>query len=191
DRARDPEDSAGELLPVAPGPAPAGRAGAARRRAGGVRPRRLNAEGGRRAEGARPRRDAEVRDLAELYRARRRGRGISEPAITVEHPYLWIDATYHKVRRDDVLTQPREARPAGRAARDLGRARGTQEGARHRARPGRAGNAAACIMPTSGLCRVEPPRLCRRLHDLRGWSHETTERVLTGGAGAGGAAGVG
>src|SRR5438094_7478570 len=37
----------------------------------------------------------------------------------------------------------------------------------------------------------EPPRFCRRLHDLRGWSHGTTERVLTGGAGAGGAAGVG
>src|SRR6266516_3543344 len=39
--------------------------------------------------------------------------------------------------------------------------------------------------------RPEPPRLCRRLHDLRGWSHGMTERVLNGGAGAGGAAGVG
>src|SRR5437762_2402997 len=38
---------------------------------------------------------------------------------------------------------------------------------------------------------AEPPRLGRRLHDLRGWSHGTTERILTGGAGAGGAAGVG
>src|SRR5437870_3854364 len=41
------------------------------------------------------------------------------------------------------------------------------------------------------LVRAGPRRLCRRVHALRGWSHGTTERVLTGGAGAGGAAGVG
>jgi hypothetical protein len=37
---------------------------------------------------------------------------------------------------------------------------------------------------------AEPPRDSRRLHFLRGWSHEHDEEVLTGGQGAGGSAGL-
>ena len=45
DRAGDPEGAAGDVLPVAAAAAPARRARAAGRRAGGVRARRLDAEG--------------------------------------------------------------------------------------------------------------------------------------------------
>ena len=31
---------------------------------------------------------------------------------------------------------------------------------------------------------TEPHRVCRRLHDLRGWSHEDIEELFTRGAGA-------
>ena len=31
----------------------------------------------------------------------------------------------------------------------------------------------------NGNKRTEPPRICRRLHSLRGWSHEQTFEVFT------------
>jgi putative transposase len=37
----------------------------------------------------------------------------------------------------------------------------------------------------------EPPRDCRRLHRLRGWGHEHSEKILPGDAGAGRSAGAG
>src|SRR5439155_5113708 len=71
--------------------------------------------------------------------------------------------------------------------------RGTTPIVRHRYRRDKVSAiSAVTVSPQRHRCGLyEPPRLCRRLHDLRGWSHGTTERVLTGGAGAGGAAGVG
>lgn len=34
----------------------------------------------------------------------------------------------------------------------------------------------------NGVANPEPPRDSRRLHQLRGWGHGTTEQVLAGGA---------
>jgi len=44
--------------------------------------------------------------------------------------------------------------------------------------------------PIDGVT-VEPPRLSRRLHHLRGWSNGNTDEVFTGSTGAGGAPGAG
>ena len=101
DRAGDPEGPAGDLLSVAAAAAPARRACAAGRRAGGVRARRLDAQGrrpGASALGVDGISKSEVsRICGELdttvaaFRTR---------PLTGEHRYLWVDATYHKVRVD-------------------------------------------------------------------------------------------
>src|SRR5688572_28403925 len=54
-------------------------------------------------------------------------------------------------------------------------------------------HAASCglsdVKPNS-ISWIEPPRVYRRLHSLRGWGHGESEQIFSGSAGARGADGV-
>ena len=97
DRARDPEAPPRQLLPELPRAAPALRAGARLGRAGGVRRRRLDAQGrpgGRVARAA----DLEERGLAHLPGLDEQVDAFRNRPLEGRYPYLWLDAKVEKVR---------------------------------------------------------------------------------------------
>ena len=103
-RAGDSQGHTRQLLSLVAAAAAARRARATRRGAGGVRARRLHAQGRRADEGARARRRVEVGGLPHLRGARSGRRGLPHRPLIGEHPYVWVDATYHKVRVDGHVT---------------------------------------------------------------------------------------
>ena len=90
----------GSYLPEPARPAAAGRAGPARGRPGGVRVGGQHAAGRRPRPGPGHRGHQQERGEPDLRRARRRGRARSAPGRSASspYPYLWLDATYLKVR---------------------------------------------------------------------------------------------
>ncbi len=98
DRAQDPEGDRRRLLPLAARASPARREGPARGRRRGLREGRLHPQGRRPGAGARDRRDLPLGGLPDLQGARRGGQGVPRPPDRGECPYLWLDATFHKVR---------------------------------------------------------------------------------------------
>ncbi len=90
----------GSYLPEPARPAPAHGAGPARGRPGGVRRGHEHAPGGRPRPGARDRGDQPQRGVPDVRPARRRGPRVPLPAARRDrtYPYLWLDATYLRVR---------------------------------------------------------------------------------------------
>ena len=100
-----PKVRPGHVLPVVAAAAPARGARAAGGRAGSLRARRLDAEGRRADEGAWARTASRSRRCrgsaaSSIRWSRRFGRGRSRPS----YPYIWVDATYHKVRVNGRVT---------------------------------------------------------------------------------------
>ena len=89
----------GLVLPELPGAAQAGRAGAGRGRAGGLRQRRLDAQGRPVGRAAGRRRHEQEPGLAPLRAAwTSRSSAFRERPLEGRYPYLWLDAKIERVR---------------------------------------------------------------------------------------------
>ena len=123
DRARDPPGPRRLLPPVAARAAAAGRAGPARGRPGGVRVGRLHAPGRRPRPRPRDRGHQQERGEPDLRSARRRGRGVPQPAARGE-AYPVPLARRHVPQG----ARGRPGRVDGGPRRDRGRARPASAG---------------------------------------------------------------
>jgi len=68
------------------------------RRPGSLRARRVDAESRPADEGTRPGRRVEVGGVADQRRGRSLGGTFRTRPLTTDYRYIWVDATYHKVR---------------------------------------------------------------------------------------------
>jgi putative transposase len=97
--AAHPRVAQGQLLPRLSGAPPPGREGADGRHPGGLHSGDLRALGGRPGQGHGHERDLQEPGEPALRGDRQTGSGLPHPSDEGDWPYLWIDATYVKVRQ--------------------------------------------------------------------------------------------